>query len=206
MAKKKESIEGEGAEVVQVVPKAGKVDLTKRVKVEFNGSAPYHKDGEVSKMSPQVAAKVEANGWGRIVGMFLLVAMFAFGANAQTVVATTMKSVYNAASDTVTNTETAYLQGSIIGYKHNASFQVVITKISGTVAGTLTLQGSIDGTNFKAMTVAEASTAINTATATDVASQTFLWRLNSNPYKYYRISWTGSGTMAAKFTAILIAM
>lgn len=104
-------------------------------------------------------------------------------------------------SDTVTNTATNTL-GNILAINtvgSSVTIQVVATKISGTVAGTISLQGSLDGANFKALTIAEASTAIPTFTATDVASQTFIWRITGNPVPFYRISWTGAGTMAASF-------
>ncbi len=82
--------------------------------------------------------------------------------------------------------------------------QFVATKISGTVAGTVSLLGSIDGVNYKAILLEEVATALNTYTATDVASQTFAWRLLSNPYPFYRVSWAGTGTMSASFTGKLL--
>lgn len=121
------------------------------------------------------------------------------------------KTLVNAASTTsstvtVTDTGTGALVNllavnSTSGTK--VSIQVVATKTSGTVAGTISLQGSIDGTNFKAILLEEVATAVNTYTATDVASQTFIWRLASNPYPYYKVSWTGTGTMVAVASAKL---
>lgn len=112
----------------------------------------------------------------------------------------TMKSTFNLASDTVTNTGTVWLQASNVKGHGVVTLQVVATKISGTVAGTISIQGSTDGTNFKAIPTVETQTGVATATATDVASQTFVWRLSANHFTDYRISWTGSGTMAASFT------
>lgn len=106
----------------------------------------------------------------------------------------------NLASDTVTNTATNYLTSRANnGSAYTTTVQVNATKISGTVAGTISLLGSVDGVNFKAATIVEAATALTTYTATDVASQTFIWRINGSPYTYYRVSWTGTGTMSASF-------
>lgn len=121
-----------------------------------------------------------------------------------------MKYTLNAAVDgsgittaTVTNTGTGVLMGicPATGPGSNTAVQIIANKTSGTVAGTITLMGSLDGVNWKAATITEASTALNTYTATDVASQTFIWRLTGAPYLYYEVSWTGTGTMVATFTA-----
>lgn len=106
-------------------------------------------------------------------------------------------------ADTVTNGGTAYLTVQNIGSAEYTGFQVNCTEISGTTAGTITLLGSLDGTNFKAIPTVDTQTSITTATALDVASQTFVWRIAGNPFRYYRVSWTGTGTMSASFTAYL---
>jgi hypothetical protein len=113
-------------------------------------------------------------------------------------------SPYSLTSDTVTNAGTAYL--TIRARQINSSYttiQVVVTKISGTVGGTISLQGSLDGTSYKALNTAETQTALATITATD-ASNVYHWRLNGNPFQYYRVSWTGTGTMAASFTSQIL--
>jgi len=113
-----------------------------------------------------------------------------------------LKSVYNVTSDTVTNTGTVYLTTPRISNAPATSttIWVAVTKISGTVGGTITLQGSLDGTNFKAINTVDTQTALATITATD-ASNTYHWRLAGSPFLYYRVSWTGTGTMAASFRA-----
>jgi len=111
-----------------------------------------------------------------------------------------LKSIYNLTSDTVTNTATIYLQSPAISPAPATSttIWVSVTKISGTVGGTITLQGSLDGTNYKAINTVDTQTALATITATD-ASNTYHWRLAGSPFTYYRVSWTGTGTMAASF-------
>lgn len=209
MAKKKET----GEEGIQNpdAPKDGTtLDLSERVKVEMNGTAPYHKDGEIAEMAPLIAKKAVMNGWGTLVTAIALLMCFALGVSAQNVLYNSLPATGVLAktilSDTVTNTGT----GTLTSYSQTrtqaltTAFSVVCTKISGTVAGTITLQGSLDGTNFKALTTEDTQTSITTATATDVASQVFVWRIKNCPFNYYRVSWTGSGTMAASFTARLI--
>jgi hypothetical protein len=126
--------------------------------------------------------------------------VFVLGASAQ--VNLNMLSVFSLTSDTVTNTGTVTLTSARVPALGglNTLVYVSITKISGTVGGTLTLMGSVDGTNFKALTTIETQTALATITAAD-ASSTYGWRLNGNHYPYYRVSYTGTGTMAASFTA-----
>lgn len=143
------------------------------------------------------------------IKLFFVLLALAFGvsmATAQTTVTFYQPLGTNLTSDTVTNTGTAYLTTRVLGNKANVTttvIQVVVTKISGTVGGTISLQGSIDGTNFKALPTKETATALATITAAD-ASSTYHWRIDHNPYSYYRVSWTGTGTMAASFTAKLL--
>lgn len=99
----------------------------------------------------------------------------------------------------VTNTGTSFIYARASGPANSATIQFVAHKVAGTVAGTVTLMGSVDGVHFKPALAAEVSTAIPTFTATDVATQSYIWRLNGSPYPYYGISWTGTGTMTAYF-------
>lgn len=116
-----------------------------------------------------------------------------------------LKSVYNLNSDTVTNTATVYLtSGRIAGTDGITTVQVNVTKISGTVGGTISLLGSLDGTNYKALNTAETQTALATVTATD-ATNVYHWRLSASPFIFYRVSWTGTGTMSASFSSKILA-
>lgn len=112
-------------------------------------------------------------------------------------------------SDTVTNTGTNFLTNRYIvsGQAQNVTICWTATKQSGTVAGTVTLKGSMDGTNFVTIsgTNMYGSDTYTTFTATDVATQTNCWTIRGNPFPYYRISWTGAGTMAATQTASFVA-
>ena len=126
--------------------------------------------------------------------------LFAFASIAQT----TMLGSAGSATATVTNTGTDYLTASPTNAHSDSdiTISVTATKTSGTVAGTISLLGSADnGVTFKAVLLQNVSTALNTYTATDVASQTFIFSLSNNDYTHYRVSWTGAGTMVATFTA-----
>lgn len=143
--------------------------------------------------------------------MFILLAVILSQVNlfAQGAAVVRMTQALSSASapiylDTVTNTATNYVTSPIIvAGKNTVTVSIVVTKISGTVGGTISLQGSLDGTNFKALNTAETQTALATITATD-ASNVYHWRLTTNPFTYYRVSWTGTGTMAASFSARIL--
>lgn len=130
--------------------------------------------------------------------LILFVGLVAFTTNAQS----SLLSPYSATSDTVTNTGTAFLTSPVIKAEPatTTTIWVAVTKISGTVGGTITLQGSIDGTTWKALNTPNTATALATFTATD-ANNTYHWILLGSPMPYYRVSWTGTGTMSASFTA-----
>lgn len=124
--------------------------------------------------------------------------LIAFGAKAQTSL-----TLYNTlgpgsiTSDTVTNTGTGILQADASRFSGNVtSVQCTVAKTSGTVAGTLSLYGSNDGSNY-------AIISDSVYTATNVASQSFIWILSGSPVKHYRVSYTGSGTMVAKISGAM---
>jgi hypothetical protein len=98
--------------------------------------------------------------------------------------------------DTVTNAETEYLTISVKQSYSVLSFQYVAVKLSGTVAGTATLQASLDNSNW---------VNLDTLTNTDVATQTFFSFVTPNKYYYYRFKCTGTDTMAARVYVYMVA-
>lgn len=125
-----------------------------------------------------------------IIG-FLIMAVFTLGVKAQVI---TLKSATNYVADTVVNTATKFVSGAVKGGAYVTTIQFQATKISGTGAGTATLLGSLDGTNYR-------SVSATSYTITDVASQGFIWTLTGNPALYYRVSVTGSGTESLRISA-----
>ena len=125
-----------------------------------------------------------------------------------------MLSDISASSDTVANSGTGYVQLQVKGAYSNVSIQVVSTKISGTAGGTVTLQGSNDGTNFvtvDASYLEDISTSSpyttgggTTLTVLNQATTTKVFVLNGSPYAYYRLSHTGTGTMVSRLRGYLM--
>lgn len=101
--------------------------------------------------------------------------------------------------DTVTNTGTGEIfVNATFGYS-NITIQPKVTKISGTMNSNSKpqLYGSIDGTNYY-------SIAGDTLHITNTSSPIVInWVLTQQNYKYYKITWTGSGTMSAKLEALV---
>lgn len=142
----------------------------------------------------------------KLIGLILALTVFAMiETKAQTYALTNSLSPY-AELDTVTNSGTGTLTTRAMISPAPAvttTFVVAVTKISGTVGGTITLQGSFSPTTgFKALTTPNTATALATYTAAD-ASADYHWIISGSPYPYYRVSWTGTGTMSASFTAKL---
>lgn len=105
--------------------------------------------------------------------------------------------------DTIANTATGYVSKLVPNYWEYVTIQAVVTKLSGTAAGTVTLQGSIDGTNF----VTVKSSYLNgtaTLSVTNVTTNAKIFVVTGSPYKYYRLSYTGSGTMSCKLNGYIL--
>jgi hypothetical protein len=120
-----------------------------------------------------------------------------------------VNSLYTSSlTDTATNTGTAYLTLNTSRLRASGfSVAVVITELSGTTAGAVQLQGSIDGTNY-ARIDGNGVTALDSAylyTATDqTGSQTVVWDFDHPiPFPYLRVRHTGIGTMASTLAAKL---
>lgn len=137
------------------------------------------------------------NIFSLIVLSLLLVLGVSFTGSAQTYTMT-------GSADTVTNTGTKACSLKVVNNYSEISIQVVITKISGTVAGTVTLQGSVDGTTFETIDTLLVQNNVATFTATDVASQSKVFVVDQNPYLWYKLSYTGSGTMSATLKGYLL--
>ena len=111
-----------------------------------------------------------------------------------------------AADDTLTNTQsgTVYIGttqaqailSTTVADNITRSATVVITKVSGTVAGTVTFYGSNDGTNYTAITGTLGGAAA--LTLTDVATQqvTFPLRATNGDllFKHYKVIIASTGT------------
>jgi hypothetical protein len=191
------------------------------VEVEALEADPYHVTGQKYNAGSKKAKELEGRGWvkilGKVAAMIALILMASFGAIEVKAQSSVLQDLYNtgtthlladfqtvtATSDTVTNTGSGALLSKRISGPGTVTIQVNVTKVSGTVGGTISLQGSLDGTNYKALNTEETQTALATITATD-ASNIYHWRLSKSPFIYYRVSWVGTGTMVATFTASIL--
>ncbi len=156
-----------------------------------------------------------------LVGALLLIVATSFGQISMVQPLRAGTSGANVLSDTVTNTGVNFLTSPAIkGPYVYTTIEVVVTKISGTVGGTISLMGAVNSssndyvstpalsasftsasaTSFVALKTLETQTAVATITAAD-ASAVYHWRIYGNPFVRYRVSFAGTGTMAASFTA-----
>lgn len=122
--------------------------------------------------------------------LLIAVSLCSIGAFAQS----TAQGLYSAPAsgiqllDTVSNTGVVTMTSKVVpGSAFTSTISHTFTKLTGTVAGTAILQGSINGVDF----VSASSTSY---TVTDVASQSTSWVITGKPYLYYRVQTTGSGT------------
>lgn len=132
----------------------------------------------------------------KIIAFLLVASLFAVQATAQQAPRLLTTTAYGNTLDTVDNTEshvTTALAGIVSNFRTGVTAQVIVTKISGTVGGTLGLYGSMDGTNFSL--IGSAATPSD-ATANYSFNSVVAWR-------YYRIGYTGTGTMSASFKSYL---
>ena len=109
-----------------------------------------------------------------------------------------LKSLSNfSVEDTIINAGVKYQSVASNAYAETAFIKATITKISGTVACTVIAAGSFS--------TAGPWYPLDTLTATDVASQDKFLEIKNTKYFFYRVQYTGSGTMAAKLRSTLKA-
>ena len=104
--------------------------------------------------------------------------------------------VYSITIDTVQGAETIYLTSNVItgGYS-TLTIQALCTQVGGTTDGTMTLQGSVDGTSYTPLT--DESGLVkgypnDSLTMTNGAVQS--WVIQGTPYNYYRIKVAGTAS------------
>lgn len=187
------------------------------VEVEALDADPYHITGSKFNAGHKKAKELEARGWVKIIGKIpavaslILLLILASSSFVQVKAQTSIDlPLYNATNtytlaklqaatltrDTVTSTATGFLTSKRISGPGIVTIQALVTKVSGTVAGTISIHGSLDGTNFEALATRETRTALATQTAAD-ATASYSWRLAGSDFLYYRVSYTGgSGAVA----------
>jgi hypothetical protein len=116
--------------------------------------------------------------------IFLLVA--AFGMIATTTQAQTAVLMPLAAGDTIVDAGTVFKTFAATGNYAGVTVQVNLTKVSGTGAGSVVVQGSLDGSKYT--TIGSAYTITNTA------SQAAFFIVTAPLPPYIKVLCTGSGT------------
>lgn len=111
--------------------------------------------------------------------------------------------IYSIAVDTVKSNETIYLTSwPVTGGYSTLTLQALCTQIGGTTDGTITLQGSVDGTSYVALTDA---TGLVKGYPNDSLTMTngavTSWVIEKTPYNYYRLKIAGTASDTTKVTA-----
>ena len=144
-----------------------------------------------------------------IILSVLVLAFFVGNASAQFYVQTA-KSEYGLTSDTATNTENIVMGIEFDGSSYTQikkdfllSVAVTTTQLTGTIAGTVTLQGSLDGTTFVNLDSTSCGIdpyvgAAYTFTAANGTTKLFSVR---TIFPYYRVYYASSGTHTSTIAA-----
>lgn len=129
---------------------------------------------------------------------FLVMACIPLVTQAQTSLISTGNSL---ARDTVTNTATKTWALAVTSAPKTITIQVDYTKISGTLAGSITPVASNDGATFWSV-----SSRVTRDTTLAVGNASGGYNYSMPPgWRYYGIQWTGTGTMSGSLVAKLSA-
>lgn len=105
-----------------------------------------------------------------------------------------------AVTDTVANTGAGTISARVFGAQSAVALQAVLKKVSGTTAGTVRLFASIDGVNYDRINKTDSLVASN------VASQSKIFLVQTPAYNYYRIVYVGSGSHSTVLSATALAI
>lgn len=94
--------------------------------------------------------------------------------------------------DTVVNSGNRERSIASVAWAPVGKIEATITKVSGTVGGSVVASGSVDGSTWLPL---------DTLTATNVASQKLHLDIGATKYWFYKVKYTGTGTMNALITA-----
>lgn len=109
------------------------------------------------------------------------------------------QTVMSPALDTITNTDTANLILRIPGSNNVLTFQLDVTKMTGTTAGTATVQGSLTGvaSSYKDIEGSDTLTITNATTS-------YYWELPRSNYLYYKVKVLSTGTHTSQVKALAL--
>lgn len=96
----------------------------------------------------------------------------------------------HAVGDTLTDAGTKSQIIWLKNYVGIVTIQTTLTRLSGTLAGTVALYGSVNNVGYSLIDTA--------TTLTNVASKVLLWKIAPSHFEYYKVVMTGSGTQSVK--------
>lgn len=147
--------------------------------------------------------------------VLVLATCLAWNVQAQKVSFYNAKNTYSLANlvaavatvDTITNAGAGALYTKVSNGDGRVTIQVNTQWVSGTVAGTVTLYGSLDGITYTIIPTKETQTALATATLasqTSAGTKSYVWRLTDSPFLYYQVGVAGGTTVVYYMTAWLL--
>lgn len=108
---------------------------------------------------------------------------------------TALKSRYNVALDTVTNTGSKNMTSArVAGAAQTVTVSTINTNLTGTLAGIARLWGSLDGTNYNRIRSTQLQGAQVDSLLIDANHPVYHWVVQNSPYQYYQVRTTGVGT------------
>jgi len=111
------------------------------------------------------------------------------------------------AHDTLVNADTGYVVFPSFSNVYDMAFNVTVTPLTGTAAGTVVLQGS-DNSTFTtpwAITgnVTQCASCTGASGTVTTATTTYKWIVPSSPFQYYRVRVITTGTSTATYSSTL---
>ena len=113
----------------------------------------------------------------------------------------------HAPTDTVVNAGVKNQVAAISVVNNAVSIQVDVLKISGTTGGFVRVYGSNTGVGYDRISTIkpDGSTGIDSLAVGNVSTlQTKIFRIAVPIYSYYRVTYTGTGTMSAKLNSLAV--
>lgn len=120
--------------------------------------------------------------------LFILIVSLATMFAAQETKAQGVQKLPTVSADTLVNADTVTKVIRITGNFQAIAIQPIITRLSGTAAGSVVLEGSVDGVNYVSLG--------DTLSVTNQVTNTAVWSKGYAIYPYYRIRAISSGTVS----------
>lgn len=136
-----------------------------------------------------------------IFAILLLAATVAVKAQTNLKVFQTDQTIHVLGLDTAINAAGAAPILSLPGYYDLITVQGTVTKISGTVGGSLKLYGSVDGIAYSLAT----ATTDTLAVANVAPAQVYSWTLTPSKFLYYKVQYTSLSSQTSQLRARALA-